>query len=342
MLCVSFNLMQQPENERVAIAQTPYSAVPGPAGKLERIAGATTDIQYIIHQGFTSCGASYWVGANACLRKAALDDLKEVRRERGFEVYRFISDRTVIEDTESTVDLIAKGWTLHNYPARLAYSATPPDFGALLIQRRRWANGGLLILPKLLRYLSCRPWRLRKLAEAIMRLHYLVSIAGVNLSLLALLIYPFEHPMQNLWLPVSALPYFVLYGWDLSKLGYRKADVVRAYALNLLLLPVNLAGVCQSLHQAVTGAKAPFGRTPKVRGRTAVPASYLLAELAVLTLAVVLLLVDAASERWVHALFAMVNAMLLGYAIVRFIGPIAVLEDLRVPWPQPMVYARRS
>ena len=63
---------------------------------------------------------------------------------------------TLIEDTESSVDLAARGWRLENYPERLAFSATPPDFGALLIQRRRWANGGLLILPKLLRYVAGR------------------------------------------------------------------------------------------------------------------------------------------------------------------------------------------
>jgi cellulose synthase/poly-beta-1,6-N-acetylglucosamine synthase-like glycosyltransferase len=55
-------------------------------------------------------------------------------------VRRYIQDRTVIEDTESSVDLVAKGWELTNYPERLSYSATPPDFGALVIQRRRWAN----------------------------------------------------------------------------------------------------------------------------------------------------------------------------------------------------------
>ena len=33
----------------------------------------------------------------------------------------------MIEDTESTVDLIDRGWRLYNYPDRLAYSATPPD-----------------------------------------------------------------------------------------------------------------------------------------------------------------------------------------------------------------------
>jgi len=211
-----------------------------------------------------------------------------------------------------------------------------------LIQRRRWANGGLLILPKLLSYLRYRPWRLGKLAEAIMRVHYLTSIAGVNLGLLMLLMYPFEYPMQQLWLPLAALPYFVLYGWDLIKLGYRKADVVRAYALNLLLLPVNLAGVCKSLHQAVTGVKAPFGRTPKVRGRTAVPAAYLLAEFGLMIFATAMVLIDLGSARWFHAVFGTVNLTLLAYAMIRFIGVTAVLEDLRVPWFQPMVAARRG
>ena len=123
---------------------------------LERVAGATTDIQYIIHQGFTRYDATYWVGANALLRKTALEDIVTVGEERGFEVRRYIQDRTVIEDTESSIDLVDRDWTLFNYPERLAYSATPPDFGALLIQRRRWANGGLIILPKLLRYLFRR------------------------------------------------------------------------------------------------------------------------------------------------------------------------------------------
>ena len=35
-------VMQQPGNERLAVAQTPYSAVPGARSTLERIAGAST------------------------------------------------------------------------------------------------------------------------------------------------------------------------------------------------------------------------------------------------------------------------------------------------------------
>src|SRR3712207_8901858 len=52
-------------------------------------------------------------------------------------LFRSVQDRTVIEDTESSVDLAAHGWTLINYPERLSYSATPPDFGSLVVQRDR-------------------------------------------------------------------------------------------------------------------------------------------------------------------------------------------------------------
>ena len=61
-----------------AIAQTPYSAFPGSATRLERIAGATTDLQHIVHQGLTYYDATFWVGANAVIRKRALDDIVEI------------------------------------------------------------------------------------------------------------------------------------------------------------------------------------------------------------------------------------------------------------------------
>lgn len=326
------HVMARPGNERVAVAQTPYSAIPGAPGALERVAGATTDMQYIVHQGFTRHRATYWVGANAMLRRAALEDIRSVERERGFEVVRYIQDRTVIEDTESSVDLIERGWTLHNYPERLAYSATPPDFGALLVQRRRWANGGLLILPKLVRYIVRRPWRPRELGEVLMRVHYLVSIAGVNLGLLLLLAYPFEEPARQVWIPLASLPYYFLYGRDLVQAGYRCADLLRVYALNLLLLPVNLAGVLSSLQQAVTGRRVAFGRTPKVACRTAAAPFYVVSQYALLALLAVNLGLDLWSERFVHAAFLVLNGGMLVFAVVRLMGVRESLEDLRVAW----------
>ena len=41
------HLLEQPEHSDVAVAQTPYSSFPGSATRLERIAGATTDLQHI-------------------------------------------------------------------------------------------------------------------------------------------------------------------------------------------------------------------------------------------------------------------------------------------------------
>lgn len=328
------HFLEQPENARVAVAQTPYSAIPNPSGILERIAGATTDIQYIIHQGFSKYNATYWVGANALLKKPALLDIAEEMEERGHKITRYIQDRTVIEDTESSVDLVDKGWKLHNYPERLAYSATPPDFGSLLIQRRRWANGGLIILPKLLRYLGRGPNRFQKLGEGVMRFHYLTSIAAVNVGLLVILAFPFTENIKSLWLPATALPYFFLYTRDLSLIGYRKSDMARVYALNLLLIPVNLGGVLKSLEQAWTKKKIPFGRTPKVLGRTAVPLVYILTTFALVFHWITQAGLDFNSGRMGHGSFALANTAFLIYAIVQFIGLRETRDDIIEKLPQ--------
>ena len=312
----------------MAISQPPYSAVPGATAAVERIAGATTDIQYIIHQGFTRHNATYWVGANALIRKSALNDIVTVEMERGFPIYKYIQDRTVIEDTESTVDLIHRGWQLFNYPERLSYSATPPDFGSLIIQRRRWANGGLIILPKLLKYLSCRPLSGHKLMEGLMRFHYLTSLAIVNSGLLLLMSVSLADRLFNLWLPLSCLPYFILYACDLGQAGYRMSDVFRVYALNLMLIPVNLAGVMKSIHQGFTGKKIPFGRTPKIRGRTAIAPLYIIFEYAILLHWTSGAVVELSSGFWVQGFFALMNASLLLFAVLKYMGIKESKEDL--------------
>jgi cellulose synthase (UDP-forming) len=326
-------VMEQPGNERVAVAQTPYTAVPRPPGSLERIAAATTDLQYIVHQGFTWCQATFWVGANALLRKAALDDICSEAWERGFLVPKYIQDRTVIEDTESTVDLLARGWQLHNEPDRLAYSATPPDFGSLLIQRSRWANGGLLILPKLARYAVAGPGHRTKPLELLMRLHYLASLFAGGVSLLALLLLPLDG-LGSIWLPVMVTPYFLLYWRDLLHAGYRLGDILRVCAFNMMLVPVHLAGVAKSLQQAATGKKTPFGRTPKVTGRTAAPAWAVLAEYGLFAYCLCAAARDVATQRWLNATFSLTMCLALGYALAVFVGLSASREDLALGWRQ--------
>jgi cellulose synthase (UDP-forming) len=321
------DVMQQSGNERLAVAQTPYSAFPGATTKIERIAGATTDIQYLVHQGFTYFNATFWVGANALLRKVALEDIVTVECERGYEVRKYIQDRTVIEDTESSVDLVDRDWQLYNYPMRMAYSATPPDFGSLLIQRRRWANGGLIILPKFLRHITGCKDTPRRIMRGLLGGHYLTSLAGANLGIMILLLWPFEEAMRTQWLPLAVIPYFIIYARDLVQTGYRVSDVFRVSALSLLLVPVNLGGVFKSLQQILTGKRTPFGRTPKISDRTAVPLVYLAAVYGFTTYCMISFIMDMQAARWMHATFSIINGGILAYAISRFIGLRESLQD---------------
>jgi cellulose synthase (UDP-forming) len=136
--------------------------------------------------------------------------------------------------------------------------------------------------------------------------------------------------MQSLWLHLTAAPYFLLYGRDLVDSGYSWADVLRVYALNLLLIPVNLGGVCKSLHQAWTGRRSAFGRTPKIPGRTAAPALYIVTAVAILLYCGIESVLELLDQRWARALFLVVNALFFGYAIVHFIGLREAAKDLGI------------
>jgi len=325
-------LLEQREQQGTAIAQTPYSAFPGSATRLERIAGATTDLQHIVHQGLTSYDATFWVGANAVIRKRALDDIAATSYVGDWEIRTYIKDLTVIEDTESTIDLAEHGWRLLNYPERLSYSATPPDFGSLCIQRRRWANGGLLLLPKLHR--KNRAQRRRgerpRFGETFLRWNYMSSVSTSSVALLVLLAFPFGATLISPLLGIIALPYFMAMAADLRSCGYKRLDVFRIYGFNLLLVPVNLGGTAASLTQAITASRSTFARTPKVRDRTVAPLLFVLAPLAMVVLAAYTLWHAYRNHLLMNGVYAALNVVLLCYAIVAFIGVRYLLTDVSV------------
>ncbi|PZR54158.1 glycosyltransferase [Xylanimonas oleitrophica] len=324
------HFLEQPGNERVGVVQTPYSAFRGAATRIERLAGATTDIQHMLHQGMTQFGATFWVGANAVIRKRALDDIVEVESVGGYEVRRYIQDRTVIEDTESSIDLATHGWTLVNYPERLSYSATPPDFGSLVVQRRRWANGGLLIMPKFFAHVRTkrRQGTPVRLAEQFLRVNYMASTAWASVALVLLLAYPYDGRLLSPLVLLMAAGYFISMASDLKQFGYKRSDVFRIYGFNLILLTVNLAGVLKSLQQAVTGAKIPFARTPKVKDRTAAPLLHVMAPLVIVGFSVFSFVRDFQLQNWGNAAFAGFNTVMASYAIVAYIGVGALLVDI--------------
>lgn len=314
--------LEMPGNERIGVIQTPYSAFRGAPTRLERIAAATTDIQHILHQGLTYFDATFWVGANAVIRKKALNDIVEISYVGGQEVRRYVQDHTVIEDTESSIDLIAHGWTLYNYPERLSYSATPPDFGSLAVQRGRWANGGLLIAPKFRRYVKNQRKngnRVRR-ASIVLRMNYMASISWASFGLLVLLTFPFDDRLLSPIIVAAALPYFLAMSSDFHRMGYKRSDIFRVYAFNLILLPINLSGTIKSLQQAAAKSKIAFARTPKVANRTAAPALYIVAAYVIAGWSFLTLANDIRSENWYHAVFAGFNGLLTTYAIGAFIG----------------------
>ncbi len=314
--------LEQPNNQRVAVTQTPYSSFRGAATRIERLAGATTDIQHILHQGLSHFNATFWVGANAVIRKKALEDIAETDRERGYEVKRYIQDRTVIEDTESSIDLTLHGWSLINYPERLSYSATPPDFGSLVVQRRRWANGGLIILPKLWAQTKRRKQQTESVSklETLLRFNYMASIAWASFGLIFLLAFPYPNQLLSPFIIIAALPYFLAMASDLHYCGYKRTDVFRIYGFNFVLLVVNLAGVLKSLQQSFTGKKIPFARTPKIKDRTAASALYILAPVCIVGFSIFTLWRDAITNNWGNAFFAAFNCVVTAWAMVAYIG----------------------
>ncbi|MBU1250382.1 MAG: glycosyltransferase [Actinobacteria bacterium] len=322
--------MEQPENSRVAVTQTPYSSYRGASTRIERLAAATTDIQHILHQGFSHHNATFWVGANAVIRKRALDDIVQIETSGGFTIKRYVQDRTVIEDTESSIDLGTHGWSLINYPERLSYSATPPDFGSLVIQRRRWANGGLLILPKYFRQIRERRARGERVTktEILLRMNYMSSIAWASFGLVFLLAYPYDSRLLSPMVLLAALPYFLAMASDLKYSGYKRSDVFRIYGFNLILLPVNLAGVIKSIEQAITSKKIPFARTPKVRNRTTTPLLYVVAPYLIIAFSVFTLWRDLNAGNWGNAVFAGFNATLALAAVIAYIGVGASIVDI--------------
>jgi hypothetical protein len=188
-------------------------------------------------------------------------------------------------------------------------------------------------LPKLQRYLIAGPQLLRKLREGFFRFHYLTSIAGVNAGLALILLYPFPDAFQSVWLPFTAIPYYLLYARDLWCSGYRSpADLLRVYALNLLLLPVNLGGVLRSLHQALRGHRIPFRRTPKIAGRTRVAARYVLMPAGIGLFCLLAGASDAVLGHPASAIFAAFNGTLFIYAIGAFIGFRQAWDDVRAAW----------
>jgi hypothetical protein len=168
----------------------------------------------------------------------------------------------------------------------------------------------------------------------------MIMPACISLSMLLMLVYPFDFKRVSGWIYLTLPPYLYLVVRDLVKTGYKRGDILKAYTLFLILLPVVLAGVKNSIVQIIYGEKAGFGRTPKVDHRTAVPVTYLLAILGLFAWSIVTAYADFTSKNELHAVFAGSNALALGYGIFVLIGLKEIGQDLVVGLFPPLRWSR--
>ncbi|MFO0794613.1 MAG: hypothetical protein U0586_11195 [Candidatus Brocadiaceae bacterium] len=84
----------EPGNERIGVVNSLYGNTE--CGTLERCSWRNYGYAVYYPSGFTAARATFWVGANALIQREALDDIVVEDEEKGFRVFRYIQDRTVM------------------------------------------------------------------------------------------------------------------------------------------------------------------------------------------------------------------------------------------------------
>ena len=66
-------------------------------------------------------------------------------------------------------------------------------------------------------------------------MNYMASIAWASIGLVFLLVFPFNSKLLSPVILFAALPYFLAMAYDFHRMGYKRTDVLRVYAFNLIL-----------------------------------------------------------------------------------------------------------
>ena len=317
--------MQQPGREKTAIIQIPGHPAPNTGLMLQRVAGALMDLRSSVLLGYAQHDAASWVDESGLIRKSALQAIARTQLERGLSVTRYFSGGRTSGGAATSMRLLRHAWRVTSHPERLAWTSAPADMHALAARYRRWHDGGLITLPGLLGYWWHQGWR-QPLA-GLLRIHQQISTQGTNLALLAFFSFSLPAAFYNAWLGAAVLGYALLLAQDLKHAGYPWSDSLRAYALKLLLLPVNLGGALVSLHRAWTRtANVQHAAQAVDRADTCLP--HYLAAYGLLIYWFVMAAIDLTGGLRLHGLVVALNAALLLYAVAGYIGFRDSIEDL--------------
>lgn len=112
-------------------------------------------------------------------------------------------------------------------------------------------------------------------------------------------------------------------------MNYKKLDILRVYALNLLLIPINIGGVLKSIQQGIFGIKTPFARTPKVEDRTSAPAGYILLTKFLVLFMIFSLGLNLYKGLYFISFFIFINILLFIYAL-KIMGFKEGCEDVKM------------
>ncbi len=320
------HFMQQPGREKTAITQIPGHPAPNTGLILQRVAGALMDLRSAELLGYARHDAASWVDESGLIRKPALQDIALTQQERGLRVTRYFSGNRACGGMATNLRLLRHAWRVTSHPERLAWTSAPAELGVLAARYRRWHDGGPITLPGLLGYLWQQGWR--KPLAALLRIHQQISTLSTNLALLAFFSLSLPGAFYSAWLGAAALGYALLLARDLKHAGYPWSDALRAYALRLLLLPVNLGGTLISLHRAWTRPAATWQHAPREAGNAAACLPYYFAAYGLLIYWFVEAAIDLTAGLRIHGLVVALNAALLLYAVAGYIGFRDSLEDV--------------
>ena len=127
-------------DEEVALVQTPQEFYN--LDSMQHVADARDGSAWheqslfysVIQPGKDRLNATFWCGSNAVLRRSALERIGGV------------ATGTITEDIHTTMLLHRDGWKSRYVNRTLATGIAPPDYGAFLVQRLRWAQGSMQLL----------------------------------------------------------------------------------------------------------------------------------------------------------------------------------------------------
>jgi cellulose synthase/poly-beta-1,6-N-acetylglucosamine synthase-like glycosyltransferase len=258
------SIMERGENNTVAIGQSICQYEYDPGNQIARNSAAEIDLGSLMLRGFASQDLMFWWGTNCIAR---MDLLEEVAI-RDSEMKKFIHDRTVTEDAETSVALWKRGFEIMTYPEIMAWSLGPKDIGSLVSQRERWSLGFIIHMFSLVR------------GNARKRLRRAMVFAGLaNVAFLFLSSFLATRAIQELPIlsVVPGLTSLGLIGFYLHKLGYGASRLFHFLGQGLLVAPAYLMGALKTFFQMMTGYRFPYVRTSRVAGVIQVKKVYQLA-----------------------------------------------------------------